>query len=350
MIRLKNLSKSYGDTQAVKDISFTVEKGEIVGILGPNGAGKSSTIRILCGYFSATSGHVEVDENVIECGDINIATKEMIGYLPESAPLYREMIVYDYLSFIWMLREGSKIKNAKERTQKAKQRVLEVCTICKLDEVKHKNIEELSKGYRQRVGLASALIGDPEILVLDEPTSGLDPNQIIEMRNLIKEIGKTKTVLLCSHILHEVEATCDRVVIMKEGKIVADDTTANLKKRFGFKTRITLGFRNVDAADVERELQKLPDVDVQKTDLEGEKDAVGFILYSAQAGDCRDAIYDCIKKNNWSLIAFYKSVETLEDVFRELTLPEHSAEVLEDGGKLQEEAEKLDAEHSQKVD
>ena len=327
MIQLKNLSKSYGETKAVKDISFSVEKGEIVGILGPNGAGKSSTIRILCGYFSATSGYVKVGENVIDCGEISVATKEMIGYLPESAPLYREMIVYDYLSFIWLLRAGDKIKNGKERLEKVRKRVLEVCTICKLDEVKHKNIEELSKGYRQRVGLASALIGDPEILILDEPTSGLDPNQIIEMRNLIKEIGKTKTILLCSHILHEVEATCDRVVIMKEGKIVADDTTANLKKRFGFKTRITVGFRNVDANDVESQLRQLPDIDVEKIDLEGEKDAVGFVLYSFQAGDCRDVIYDCIKKNNWQLISFYKSIETLEDVFRELTLSEGSSEL-----------------------
>ena len=327
MIQLKNLSKSYGETKAVKDISFSVEKGEIVGILGPNGAGKSSTIRILCGYFSATSGYVKVGENVIDCGEISVATKEMIGYLPESAPLYREMIVYDYLSFIWLLRAGDKIKNGKERREKVRKRVLEVCTICKLDEVKHKNIEELSKGYRQRVGLASALIGDPEILILDEPTSGLDPNQIIEMRNLIKEIGKTKTILLCSHILHEVEATCDRVVIMKEGKIVADDTTANLKKRFGFKTRITVGFRNVDANDVESQLRQLPDIDVEKIDLEGEKDAVGFVLYSSQAGDCRDVIYDCIKKNNWQLISFYKSIETLEDVFRELTLSEGSSEL-----------------------
>lgn len=220
MIQVIELSKDYGDVKALNRVSFEVKKGEILGLLGPNGAGKTTTYRILTGYLKPTSGTIKVKDFDIQSDIIDI--KKMIGYLPESAPIYRDMFVFDYLNYIADIRG---VKHSEKLSH-----IKELAEICSLNNVMHKTINELSKGYRQRVGIAHALMGDPEILVLDEPTSGLDPNQIVETREIIKRIGKEKTIIFSTHILSEAEATCDRVIIMNEGEIVANDTIGNLKK------------------------------------------------------------------------------------------------------------------------
>lgn len=219
MIKFDNLTKYYGDLCAVDHVNFTVNKGEVLGLLGPNGAGKTTIYRILTGYLRPTSGNIRVkDFNLIEH---QLEIKRLIGYLPEAAPIYHEMLVYDYLDFVADIRGVD--KGGKHS------RLRDLADLCSLNEVMHMTIAELSKGYRQRVGIAHALMGDPEILVLDEPTSGLDPNQIVETREIIRRIGKEKTIVFSTHILSEAEATCDRVVIIDQGQIVADDTVAGLR-------------------------------------------------------------------------------------------------------------------------
>jgi ABC-2 type transport system ATP-binding protein len=218
MIKFENLTKYYGDVCAVDHISFEVNKGEILGFLGPNGAGKTTTYRILTGYLQATSGTVKVKDYDIHEDLLEI--KKLIGYLPESAPVYHDMLVYDYLNYVADIRGIPR----SERLSHIKQ----LADLCSLNEVMHKTVNELSKGYRQRVGIAHALMGDPEILVLDEPTVGLDPNQIAETRDIIKRIGKKKTIIFSTHILSEAQATCDRVVIINNGKLAADFTSEEL--------------------------------------------------------------------------------------------------------------------------
>ncbi|MEE8378228.1 MAG: ATP-binding cassette domain-containing protein [Candidatus Aminicenantaceae bacterium] len=220
MIKIENLTKYYGELKAVDSVSFEIQKGEILGLLGPNGAGKTTIYRILTGYLSPTSGSIKVknfniDDNLIEI-------KKLIGYLPEAAPIYQDMLVFDYLNFIADIRGVDK--------EKKMSHLRDLADLCSLNEVMHFSVNELSKGYRQRVGIAHALMGDPEILVLDEPTSGLDPNQIVETRDIIRRIGKEKTIVFSTHILSEAEATCDRVVIINRGKIVADNTVDGLRK------------------------------------------------------------------------------------------------------------------------
>ena len=223
MIQVIELSKDYGDVKALNQVSFEVKKGEILGLLGPNGAGKTTTYRILTGYLKPTSGTIKVKDFDILTDIIEI--KKMIGYLPESAPIYKDMLVYDYLNYIADIRG---VKSSDKLSH-----IKDLADICRINEVMHKTIDELSKGYRQRVGIAHALMGDPDILVLDEPTSGLDPNQIVETREIIKRIGKEKTIIFSTHILSEAEATCDRIIIMDEGEIKADDTIENLKETSG---------------------------------------------------------------------------------------------------------------------
>ena len=221
MIRVENLVKFYGDFCALDGVSFEVKKGEILGLLGPNGAGKTTTYRILTGYLSPSSGNIWVGE--LNVKDDLDKIKQKIGYLPESAPLYKDMLVFDYLGFIADVRG---VPGAEQMNH-----IRHLADLCSLNEVMHKTINELSKGYRQRVGIAHALMGDPEILVLDEPTSGLDPNQIIETREIIRRIGKEKTIIFSTHILSEAEATCDRLVIISNGKKVADAPVAELKAK-----------------------------------------------------------------------------------------------------------------------
>jgi len=223
MIKFEKLTKYYGDVCALKDVSFTVKKGEILGLLGPNGAGKTTTYRILTGYLKANGGTVKVKDYDIHRDLMEI--KRMIGYLPESAPVYPDMIVYDYLQYV------AEIRGVEQRERE--KRIEELADLCSLRHVMHKTVDELSKGYRQRVGIAHALIGKPEILVLDEPTVGLDPNQIVETREIIKRIGKEKTIIYSTHILSEAELTCNRVVIIHNGQVVADDTVDALRQQTG---------------------------------------------------------------------------------------------------------------------
>ena len=216
-IEVKNLTKFYGEQAAVQDVSFSIKKGEIVGFLGPNGAGKSTTMKIITGFIPSTSGEVKVCGSLVDME--NLETRKKIGYLPENNPLYLDMYVREYLEFVGNIY---KVPNLKDR-------VNEMIKIVGLELEQNKQIGMLSKGYRQRVGLAQAIIHDPEVLILDEPTSGLDPNQLLEIRDLIKEIGKSKTVMLSTHIMQEVKAICDRVIIIKRGHIDADDNTDNLQ-------------------------------------------------------------------------------------------------------------------------
>ncbi len=219
-ISVSNLSKSYGSQIAVNAINFSINNGEIVGFLGPNGAGKSTTMKILAGFISCSSGEAMLNNSIISVDSLE--SKRQVGYLPEHNPLYLEMYIVEYLTFVGSFYGMTR--------QVLKKRIGEVINLVGLNPEKHKKIEQLSKGFRQRVGLAQALLHDPEVLILDEPTTGLDPNQLVEIRNLIKEIGKNKTIILSTHIMQEVEAICDRVIIINKGKIVADDSLSSIKK------------------------------------------------------------------------------------------------------------------------
>ena len=261
MIHVENLTKYYDDFCAVDRINLDIQKGEILGLLGPNGAGKTTTLRMLTGYFMPTSGKIRVKDYSIDENPVEI--KKLIGYLPESAPLYYNMLVYDYLDYIARIRGFEKDqKNARIRF---------LADTCSLNGIMHNTIDELSKGLKQRVGLAHAMMDDPEILILDEPTSGLDPNQIAEIRNIIRQIGKEKTVILSTHILSEVEATCDRIVIINKGIIIADDRMESLKHSAGKEQLIHMALLNADFQSVKTQLKHIDGiVDIEQ--LNGERD------------------------------------------------------------------------------
>ncbi len=306
MIEVKNITKNYGDTCAVNNVTLNIRNGEITGLLGPNGAGKTTTMRMITGYLEATSGEVFVGGIDIKQSPVEV--KKMIGYLPESAPLYDDMLVYDYLEYV------ADIHNVK-----SEQRILDIANLCGLIEVMHKNINELSRGYKQRVGLAHAMIHDPEILILDEPTSGLDPNQIIEIRNLIKEIGKEKTVILSTHILSEVEATCDRVVIINQGSIVADNTTVELQSVQGKNSIIKVKVKGSSFNQLSELVKKLTGVKSFKEVKDHENLTAGEITVAGE-NDIRPELFKIVKDNNWILFEMIKQQHTLENVFRDLTL------------------------------
>lgn len=307
MISVSGLTKNFGEVLAVNNISFSIRRGEITGLLGPNGAGKTTTLRMLTCYLKPSAGKVSVGEYLADENPMEI--KQLIGYLPESAPIYGDMIVYDYLNYISFIR-GITEKN----------RLKEIAELCGLNDVMHKNVNELSKGYKQRVGLAHAMIHDPDILILDEPTSGLDPNQIIEIRELIKEIGKQKTVILSTHILSEVEATCNRVIIIDKGSIVADAGTQDLTSVSGKETKISIKVHGVDFDNLSNELQKLQGVrNVQKV-IDDEGLTAAVIISSMNGdGDIRPDIFKVVSENGWVLYEMTKEYRTLENVFRELT-------------------------------
>ena len=308
MIKVSNLTKRYGDLKAVDDVTFDVRTGEILGFLGPNGAGKTTTVRIITCYLLPTSGWVEVDG--LNTFEHSLEVRKKIGYLPENAPLYNEMSVSDYLRFIMGLRDIPK--------NRFMQRASEMVEICGLEEVIYRNIGELSKGYKQRVGLAQAMVHNPEILILDEPTSGLDPNQIVEIRNLIKELGKQKTVIVCTHILPEVEATCGRVLIINQGKLVADGSPAELQSSFEGKTRIYLEIKtsSEDITSALLKLKGLEKVEQISSDLD---DLKKFTIESAQGIDLRESIFRLAVENHWVILELRKEQVSLEDVFRQLT-------------------------------
>lgn len=302
MISVNEVTKYYGDFIAVNNLSFVIRKGEITGLLGPNGAGKTTTLRMLTCYLKPTSGRISVSDHMVDENPIEV--KKLIGYLPESAPLYGDMLVFDYLAYV------GKIRGIANHA-----RLREIAGVCGVDEVMHKNINELSKGYRQRVGLAQAMIHDPEILILDEPTSGLDPNQIIEIRNLIREIGRKKTVILSTHILSEVEATCERVIIINRGSLVADAKTSELKSSAGSGMRLSVKIRGGTYEEFSNALAGIGTVTRQEND-EGLTSAE--ILVSDNT-DIRPAVFDAVKERGWVLYEMTPVVQTLEHVFRELT-------------------------------
>jgi len=298
-IEVKNLLKVYGEQKAVNNISFKVNKGEIVGFLGPNGAGKSTTMKIITGYLEQSSGEAYV------CG-INVTndpleTKKKIGYLPELNALYYDMYVREYLAFV---AEVHHVENAKVKIEN-------VISLTGLTVESKKKIGQLSKGYKQRVGLAAALIHDPEVLILDEPTSGLDPNQIIEIREVIKKQGKDKTVLFSSHILQEVEAICDRVIIINKGELVADDKLSNLRQQSSSSNVVKVGFKE----SLEKELlEKLPAArSVSKTDSNN------WQLATDNPEQLRKQILELSLQHNLNIVSLHSENQSLEDVFRSLT-------------------------------
>jgi ABC-2 type transport system ATP-binding protein len=308
MIQIENLTKYYHDLCAVDQISFDVQKGEILGLLGPNGAGKTTTLRMLTGFLRPTSGTVRIKNYTIDENALEI--KKLLGYLPESAPLYHDMLVYDYLDYVANIRGldgGQKVP-----------RIRRLADLCGLAQVMHQPISELSRGFKQRVGLAHAMMNDPEILVLDEPTSGLDPNQIVEIREIIKEIGKEKTVIVSTHILSEAEATCDRVVIINQGKIVADGSAESLKQSIGAECLINISLRNADLESVRDQLNSIDGiVDIASGD---EEEGVLHVRLTCETSkDLRAEIYRGIKQTDWILLELHQETKTLENIFRELT-------------------------------
>lgn len=308
MIRIEKLTKYYGDACAVNEISFDIGKGEILGLLGPNGAGKSTTLRVLTCYLQPTSGNITVKGcNICEQP---LMIKKLIGYLPESAPIYSDMLVYDYLGFVADVREIG--------TDRRHARIRELAALCGINEVMHKPVHELSKGYKQRVGLAQAMMDDPEILVLDEPTSGLDPNQIVEIRDIIREIGTKKTVVLSTHILSEAEAVCDRLVIIDKGKIVADGATRELREQAGAGYAMDVSLQGVAFSRVEKAFGNLPGVTGATLRSEG-GGTLEFSLSCKKERDLRPEIYEIIRQNGWVLLDFHMQTRTLEKTFMELT-------------------------------
>lgn len=310
MIKLSHVSKFFGNFKAVDDISFSIPKGQIVGLLGPNGAGKTTTMRMLTGFWNATSGSIKIEGK--EISDDTVLAKSKIGYMPESAPLYSDMIVEDYLKYLCQIHN----KNPNEK-------IIELANLCGLKETMHKNISDLSRGYKQRVGLAHAIINDPEILILDEPTSGLDPNQIEEVRTLIKQIGKTHTVIISTHILQEVENLCDRVIIISSGKIVADSPTAELKEKFGQKIAINLILDNCTFTDAKKVFSSLEQVEsvLKRSDdfVKPTKKSIGICIRLNQGTEIRDKIFSLIVKNKWQLYEMTTVKSSLENIFHQLT-------------------------------
>ncbi len=304
MIQVKSLVKNYNDVKAVKSIDFTINHGEVVGFLGANGAGKSTTLKILTGYLAPTSGQVSIDGLDINNDTHNI--KKIIGYLPESNPLYTDMFVYDLLKFTANTRNifGEDFKNALDN----------VVNQCGLKDVVHKKVGECSKGYKQRVGLACAMIHDPKILILDEPVTGLDPNQIIEIRQLIKKLGKEKLVLMSSHILQEIEATVDRIIIIDKGTIVADGTTKKLMNQFMGNVQLTLEIVGLTDKKIEKLKYTFNKIKVSKL-----KDYHKAILTYKKKDDPREDVFNFIVKNKLSLLEMSTKTANLEDIFRKLT-------------------------------
>ena len=311
-ISVRNLTKFYGDQKAVDDISFDVKTGEILGFLGPNGAGKTTTMKIITCFMPPTSGTVELDG--MDILDHSIDVRRKIGYLPEMNPLYLDMNVLDYLEYAAQLHGMARtaIPN----------RIKEMAHVCGLENVRHKDIGELSKGYRQRVGLAQALIHEPEVLILDEPTSGLDPNQIVEIRNLIKQLGSAKTFILSTHILSEVQATCDRVLIIHEGRIVADGTPEQLQHDFRGAESISLELKTNAANPLEQISPKLRALaSVTGVELISQKNSnVRFQLHVEKGMDVREAAFRLAVSEGWVVLELSRRSTSLEDVFHKLTM------------------------------
>ena len=308
VIEIKNLVKKYGDKLAVDHISFTVKQGEILGLLGPNGAGKSTTMNILTGYLSATDGEVKIGgfdilENPIEA-------KKKIGYLPELPPLYMDMTVLEYLNFVYELKKADPKRQKKDLDA--------IMDTVKIKDVKDRVISNLSKGYKQRVGLAQAMVGNPEVLILDEPTVGLDPQQIIEIRDVIRKLGKNHTVILSSHILQEVQAVCERIVIINKGKVAAIDTPNNLAKTLSNENKFSLRVAG-DEREVLDLLKPIHGVKYVKSLGRKEKNSMDFIIESEPNVDVRPSIFTALAQANMPILSLQAVDLTLEDIFLEVT-------------------------------
>ncbi len=329
MIHLENLTKKYDATLAVDNISFDVEKGEIVGFLGPNGAGKTTTMKILTCYMPPTSGTATVAG--LDIHESSLEIRKNVGYLPEMNPLYFEMSAYEWLEFI------ARIHNIDEN--EIINRIRKVAGACGLSDVLMKDIGELSKGYRQRVGFAQTILHDPQILILDEPTAGLDPNQADEIRKLIRELGKEKTVILSTHILSEVQVTCDRVLIINKGKIVADGTTDELQGMVQGKETLWVKIK----APKDRVIDELPSLEGVETVNEKESEdenITGYELKAASGVDLRESVFNFAVKHKWVVLEMQRKPVSLEDIFRTLTTEtgkaESAADNAEDNGKAGE--------------
>lgn len=307
MVEVKNLTKRYGNMTAVDDISFTVETGEILGFLGPNGAGKSTTMNIITGYISSTKGTVTIDGH--EILDNPKEAKKKIGYLPEIPPLYVDMTVRKYLSFMFDLK---KVKLPK------KEHIDEVMRLVKISDVSERIIKNLSKGYRQRVGFAQALLGNPPVLILDEPTVGLDPQQIIEIRNLIKSLGKKHTVIFSSHVLSEISATCDRIIVISNGKLVADAKTAELSTSISGEQKLRL---DIDGSQNEalNALKTIPGILKVRKNRDIGENVSRYIVEYQNGVDVRRNVFKAIAATNCAIIDMQSGNETLEESFLQLT-------------------------------
>ncbi len=305
-ITVKNLSKKYGSQKAVDEISFTIDKASIVGFLGPNGAGKSTTMKMITGYLEADAGDIQVCGITVQKNSIE--TNKKIGYLPEANPLYPEMYVREYLQFVANVHE---IKNAKKIIE-------DVITTVGLNQESNKKIGQLSKGYKQRVGLAAALVHDPEVLILDEPTSGLDPNQIIEIREVIKKLGQNKTVLFSSHIMQEVEAICDRVIIINKGLIVADDKLQNLQKSSTGKQYVTVEFKEKIDIEILKKLHAAIEVKNVQQSPKGSGQAI-FNIQCSNADSVRKQLLQLSIDHNLNIVSLQNETQNLESVFKSLT-------------------------------
>ena len=312
MIELKNITKYYGDFPAVTNISFKIERGEIVGLLGPNGAGKSTTMKMITGFMPPTSGELSVGGNDIVTQSIE--ARRRIGYLPETVPLYTDMTVYAYIEYMGLLR-GLNKKNIKSKVDN-------VIEICKLEDYRHSLISKLSKGFRQRVGISQAIIHDPEVLVLDEPTIGIDPNQVVETRQLIKNLSGEHTLILSSHILPEVSSICERVLIIHEGEIAASDTIENLSSLMSGKNKIEADIIGSPQSIV-TELEKINDI--KSIEFSINKSSSEFSTFTIESEiniDIRSEISKIIINNGWGLIRLQSMEMSLEDIFLQITTSE----------------------------
>lgn len=308
-IKVNNLTKYYGDYLAVDDISFEAKKGEILGFLGPNGAGKSTTMKIITTYLPPTSGTIVVDGFDVEEKSLDVRKK--LGYLPELNPLYYDMTPVEYLDFVAKL-DGVPAGEIKKKRE-------EMIKVCGLESMRTKDIGALSKGFKQRVGLAQAMINNPDILILDEPTSGLDPNQIIEIRNLIKKLGKEKTVILSTHILSEVTATCNRVIIINKGKIVADGTPEELQAKSKGQSMVILEVKNnTDKNKLSGSLKEIRNVNKVEF-VKDTGDSFIFNIYGEKGADLREVISNKVNQQGAVLLSMQAKQSSLEDIFRELT-------------------------------
>ncbi len=310
MIEVRNLTKHYGDKHAVNDISFTVDDGEILGFLGPNGAGKSTTMNMLTGYISSTSGQALI--NGVDILEDPIKAKSYIGYLPELPPLYLDMTVKSYLNYIYDLKKCKLPRRA---------HLNEVMSLTKVIDVQDRIIKNLSKGYKQRVGVAQALVGNPPVLILDEPTVGLDPKQILEIRTLIKRLGKNHTVILSSHILSEIQAVCDRIIIINKGVIAAHDTTDNLAKNVSTDHRIIARIEG-PRDEIVKALRNIEGIKYVRADMERESGVYEYELEATPGNDIRRDLFDIVCENHWRILALRSAELTLEDVFLKITMGE----------------------------